>query len=357
MQYNLEIYDADFNLFAHTPVQTPYVVVDYVSEEHTTLTAPKAIDGLSISMYARLKTGKNVIYEGIVMGYSIDDTTKAEKISCVPLKSLLNLDVRNTAGTTGMMAWLKRMYEAYILPGMPVFEFSVTSGDPDINEEITAHLTDSKLVNLNDVLISVLRDKSIRVEFSIDIIGKKIKASWKKTEGVRKINAAVSDVISCVLDDTTSVVNGLPINAAVCIDTDNSTDTAVISKTYYWIPSDDGMIGTVSESSDGVILPVRYTMLEVKAEEGQTFADAAQAAAKSALYSTKYDAQMTITYRASSKIISPPEVGAMYLIRSNGIDRYSICTGYQMTGTDEMQITLGCARRSLSQIIRSVIRK
>lgn len=355
MQYNLEIYDASMEFFAHTSCEAPLVIVDYITEDTTEFTIPEIIDGLKPCMYVRARKGKEAVYEGIISGTETGQDTTTMTVSCIPLYALLDTDVRDTTGDYGIMSWLSRMYSTVRVSGMPDLVFDKTL-NPDISGEVTIHHSDEWIVNIRDVLISVLRNDGYRVDFSMDVKNRTVNVVCRSNadSGVCKINTSISDVVSCEYDDAS---DDLPVNVAICIDSTNSTETNTISRKYYWIPSEDGMTGSVSTSAAGIKPPVRYTMLAVTVNEGSTFETAALAAAREALTKTQCDNSMTIIYNASSKIIRKPEIGRMYLIRDRGTDRYSICTGYQMINESQMQITLGYARRSMSQIIRKLARR
>ena len=207
------------------------------------------------------------------------------------------------------------------------------------------------------MLVSLLRNKGYRIDLSIDWAN-----AWIKCIGVQndnskayKFDLSLNDLIDYNINSGSSELSP---NVCVCIDKIKAEQNQLVQKKYYFIPTADGMSGTIENMPDGIISPIVTAVqtIEYKVENGESFEQNALSTATETLYKNLYDEETTIKFYTKSKVLEPFEIGKLYQIFNNGTSHFSICTGYENEGDNIQVVKFGYARKSLTSIIRSIRR-
>lgn len=359
MQYNVIYFTQTVEYIGRSEAFYCVPAVDYISMVKTVIKIPKAEFKLEKGMLVRVNNTSGVIYEGVISDISIGKESYLE-LSCLPLESLLDANVYTLSlndTNRYLFNWIKSAIQMISVDGKsPRFYFGNDKGVDAFNE-IQAHLGDERITNIRDVLVSLLRNKGYRIDLSIDWAN-----AWIKCIGVQndnskayKFDLSLNDLIDYNINSGSSELSP---NVCVCIDKIKAEQNQLVQKKYYFIPTADGMSGTIENTSDGIISPVVTAVqtIEYKVENGESFEQNALSTATETLYKNLYDEETTIKFYTKSKVLEPFEIGKLYQIFNNGTSHFSICTGYENEGDNIQVVKFGYARKSLTSIIRSIRR-
>lgn len=181
------------------------------------------------------------------------------------------------------------------------------------------------------------------------------------SSAVRKLNSSYGGNAKVTIKDGSITVENSTYDAWLsAAETKLNAETKEI--TYYWHPTEyAGTIDTVA--TDDREIPVMMNTdvakptYERKDSSGnvttayKSFADAAYEKAYKAMYRDKYSNSIEMSVKRDSRIIEPGVIGQPYKIIHEGINYYSVLTGYERT-TSETILTFGVARARLSQMFK-----
>lgn len=360
MLYNVIYFSQTIEYIGRSEAFYCVPAVDYISMAKVNVKIPMVNFKLEKGMLVRVSNETGVIYEGVISDISVSKVPYIE-LSCLPLDSLLDVRIYTLAlneDNRYLFNWIIQGLKMISVDGKsPRFYFTDTKGIDAFNE-IQAHLGEEHIINIRDVLVSLLRNKGYRIDLSIDWENKRINCMGVQNDNSKayRFDLSLNDLIDYTVDSGSSEMSP---NVCICIDKVKTEQNQLIQKKFYFVSSADGMSGTVESTPDGVYAPIITVvhMVDYKPENGETFENIALSTATEALYKNLYDEETTIKYYRKSKVLEPFEIGKLYEIYNGGKSHFSICTGYESENDMIQTVKFGYARKSLIGIIKSIRRK
>lgn len=360
MPFNLIYFSPTIEYIGRSEAFSCVPAIDYISMVKVTIKAPKTDFIIEKGMLVRVNNETGLIYEGVISDISSSKEAFIE-LDCLPLDSLLDVSIytlKLNEGNRYLFNWIREGLSIISVEGKsPRFYFPDNKGIDAFNE-IQAHLGEEHITNIRDVLVSLLRNKGYRIDLSIDWENKRIKCIGVQNDNSKayRFDLSLNDLIDYTIDSGSSEKSA---NVCVCIDKIKSEQNQFVQKKFYFIPTSDGMSGTIEESSIGISEPIvtSMQMIDYKQENGETFDNIALSVATETLYKNLYDEETSIRFYKKSKVLLPFEIGKLYEIFNNGKSHFSICTGYENQNDSVQTVKFGYARKTLTSIIRNIRRE
>lgn len=334
--FKIEIFDRDFNFRSAAAVESPELMMDYLTLESTTIHLPrtdaKRGDWAHITDY----NGK-VVYQGIIKDVSAGSSSTALKIA--PLLSLFDVQVQydHRIFTQPLENCIRQIIiDTYIgnpdrlqnIPGLKIKQLTQTKGSSlDIRSDIHAFWDIiTKGITMYDIIVDCVMDPQ-RKELMVTI-GKR---SGEVTLEADRDNCLGSNFV--LTDDYGS------LNKVTFKNKDNEDEVL----TYYLHP--DGKIDTKNENR---IVPVFFSAEYIQGADN--FESEAKSRAKEQLAPQKYQQIIELSFRENDRMIEPDtlDVGVTAMIHHNGKAYRSILTGWKSEGGIKT-LMFGCLRLELTK--------
>lgn len=344
--YKLEIFGRDFAAKDFTPIAAPKIDFDYTDLGKFDIPLPRTVDAAR-GDFARVsdETG-TVHFEGIVDSLSIKKKTTG--LSLRPLLALLDIksafDV-NSQSVTVEALWRLIIRDAYTTVAdtaqrlSSVFSISTdTAGSLTVEETIWSvwELAVQTLKRYGVVLTAALQPQLSRVRYGIA----------KAAPSGLVIEADQPNVIDCTIDLAT--YEGVQ-NKVTIINEEDTSETAV----YYLHPD-----GSVNTTNSNRITPVIWDFQTITVGDGETFASAAEAAAKEALTPPEADDLIKVLMVRGDRLADPDSIsiGQTATIIKSGVSYTGVLTGY-IKDQNTVQLIFGTLRYELTKILAQKERK
>lgn len=338
--YKLEIFGRDFAAKDFTPIAEPKIDFDYTDLGKMDIPLPRSVTA-DRGDFARIsdETGV-VVFEGVVDSLTIKKKTTA--LSLRPLLSLLDIksafDV-NSQSVTVEALWRLIIRDAYTTVAdtaqrlSSVFSISTdTAGSLTVEETIWSvwELAVQTLKRYGVVLTAALQPQLSRVRYGIA----------KAAPSGLIIEADQPNVIDCSIDLAT--YEGVQ-NKVTIINEADTSQTAV----YYLHPD-----GSVNTTNSNRITPVIWDYQTITVGEGETFASAAEAAAKEALTPPEADDLIKVLMVRGDRLADPDsiKIGQTATIIKDGVSYTGVLTGY-IKDEGTVQLIFGTLRYELTKIL------
>ena len=379
--YNVEIFNRQFELLAHTNVDDIQIDYDYLSPNDSEVTirltgfydtfAAQAsvpdggglralsipeleglMDAVGVGAYIRLQRDDTDIF-GVITSVTTAEDKLLTRLGIRPFPAaifsteiLFDTNVQGVTALETVIAnhitanWISNSDTLQNIPGLSVTTSSTTT-TWGMNLKSDTEGMHHCIIDFYDVLIRrALEEYEIAIQTSVDYSTDTISLTIGKVTGSKTIEADLPNVFGKTFLINESSKN---TNKLVVYDTSNYTTT----RTYYKHTD-----GTYSTTNSDRIYPVVLETQATQAEEGGTFADAADSAAASVFGEVTYNNLIEITCLYDDELIDPKnlKVGSVVSVIHDEVSYSSIMTGYQL---EDNVITLifGSIRADLTKLI------
>lgn len=350
--YNVEFFDRRFNFITNQMVPDFTFVYDYLSQSYNVITLMND-EKIKLGQYIRVTGAAKETY-GIVV--AIDEGTgdkKLTNVSFAPLTELLNVDIlfdTDLQGTGTLEGTLKRLIEnMYVnnsdtsqnVYGLSVVTTSATLGW-GFNLKSTNEGMHQLIINFFDSIIARAFTKyQVVVGFKMDFGAKRIVCTIGKVPSASKvIEADLPNIVqkNIVVDSSNEKVNKATIY--------NGNNYSQLS-TYY-LHTD----GTYDTQNRDRVTPVDFVLREVLVEQGQSFANLAQAEADEIFGGGGYNNLIELEMLVDDELVGAGdiEIGQIVSVMSAGQTYTSILSGYNIDKT--ITLVFGIIRLDLTKQIR-----
>lgn len=349
-RYRVDVFDRKFNFKALAQTAEPTLITDALVQSSSTFRTPKELS-VSRGDYCQIRSEDDVIFQGIITDYSYDG--KTSEVTLAQMNKLLDAEVfADISGLiNGVEPWMTaRLQEVYAgsddsaaLTGLTITSTTTTPGQYDLN--------DQNIYNLYDMAVHFFKIYGIVIDVSFNASTKQVLINFRNINrnDIWKIETKLADVADYSVN---SPYNMDYPNKMIVRDAEDPSQEL----TYYWHPTE--FSGTVdTDGTTNRVLPVVTRCATVQPEEGQTFQEAAYIAAVNAMYQSRYDDQIEITFNADSKLVQVGQVGQLYSIIDRGKTYNTVLTGYQQLNDKYTLMTFGYVRKRLTQILQQERRK
>lgn len=350
-RYRIEIFDRSLNFICFAETSEPEIALDKLVQTNSTVECFGTIN-CSKGQYAQVKVDGSVEYQGIISDIEYDGnmtTLTLEQMDAL-LDTRVFADV-SLLGSQTIETWMGNLLTSYF-NGSDSFQnltgFTIVSNSSTDGSYTTS---DDGAYNLYDLQNHFFKVYGSILTISFDASTKKIYFTFTAvdTSTVTKLNVRVTDVQSFAIENSVTEEH---VNKMIVRNTENPNQSA----TYYWHPSD--FSGTVdTDGSTNRELPVRQECMEITLEEGQVFSDAAYNEAYQAMYNSRYDDLIILTFKADSKLMTVGNLGDLYDLVDGDNHYMTMLTGIRVLNMYYVEMTFGYVRKRLTQIIRMDRRK
>lgn len=353
-QYNVEVFDRNFNLLSHTNVSSVTYSEDYLSlvENEITLFNCEASKG----DYIRIKSGDEDFF-GIISSVS----SQSEKLLTISYKSFLSIfdtDIlfdTNTQGTSTLEQIIANIITAMfisnsdtsmVVQGLSVSTQGSTTGWGFNLKSDTENKHHCIINFFNVIIVRAMEKYTVRIKVVPNIQSKTIRlVIGKNPASTITIDSDLSNIIekNIVLKETNNDVNKL-----IVYNTENYT----ASRTYYRHP-DDSYDTINSNRITPVVQEIRGTAPEYDGDTvSKTFATMANSEAADVFGSIEYNNLIELVVSNNDTLINPHllEVGQVVNIISKGKVYKSILTGKNIE--DKIVLTFGTIRMDLTKVLK-----
>lgn len=348
-QYNVEIFDRDFELVSHTNVSRPSYAEDYLSPVTNSITVLNC--EAHKGDYIRLQCGQDEFF-GIITAVSSQDKktiniTYGSFLTVFDTDLMFDTDLQGTSTLEAVIAslisgmFINNADTAQNITGLTVTTGSSTTGWGFNLKSDTEGMHHCIINFYNSIIVRALEKYSVVIKVTPDIQAKTITLTIGKISDTTKvIEADLPNVVekNIVIKETSKDVNKLTV-----YNTENYTDI----RTYYR-HSDD----SYSTSNNDRITPVIQEIHGVSPTDGGTFANAADSDAANLFGGIDYNNLIELIVSGADTLVKPydMEIGQIVTVISKGTSYTSILTG--KTVSDRAQLTFGTIRLDLTKIIK-----
>lgn len=380
--FNIEIFNRQFELLAHTNVDDIHIDYDYLKPNESELEirlsgfydtfAAQAVipdtkglkalsipelegfmDAVGVGAYIRMQRDDTDIF-GVITSVTTAEDPLLTKVGIQPFPAaIFATDVlfdTNNQGTVALetvlanlitAAWISNSDTLQNIPGLSVTTTSSTMSW-GMNLKSDTEGMHHCVIDFYDVLIRrALEEYGIAIQTSVDFQNGTIDLSIGKIVGTKTIEADLPNVFERTFLINESSKN---TNKVVIFDTANYTSTI----TYY--KHTDGSYDTTNNNR---LYPVVREISTASADEGITFAQAAASVAASAFGEVTYNNLIEIKCMYDDSLIRPKElkIGSVVTIIHDGSAYSSILTGYQLED-NVINLIFGSIRADLTKLLR-----
>lgn len=349
IQYNIEFFDADLNLVAHTNASEIPYAVDYISpvkNEVTIFNCPVAKGN-----YIRIQ-GDGKEYFGVVKSVASSDT-KTMTVEYCHFLTLFDTDIvfdTDMQGTSNLETVMANLIKARFVnsddalqnvTGLTVATSSATT-NWGFNLKSDTEGKHTCIINFyNVIIVRALQEYGVAIDVSCDVQNKRISLNIGTVPDTGKIiEADLPNVIgkNIIIKETEN-----DINKVVVYNTENYTTT----RTYYRHTDD-----TYDTLDADRIVPVVQGTYGVAPSDGKTFAQMADSKAAEVYGSIKYNNLIELSVLNDDTLVDPKnlKIGQVVDVVSEGNSYESMLTGY--TIGDVTNLTFGTIRLDLTKIIK-----
>lgn len=380
--FNVEIFNRQFELLAHTNVDDIRIDYDYLSPNESELEirltgfydtfAAEAVihkggmlkalsipeleglmDAVGVGAYIRLQRDDMDIF-GVITSMTTAEDALLTKIGILPFPSaIFTTDIlfdTNKQGTVALetviadlitASWINNADTLQNIPGLTVTTTSSTVAW-GMNLKSDTEGMHHCIIDFYDVLIRrALEEYGIAIHTSVDFQNGVINLTIGKVVGTQTIEADLPNVF-----DRTFLINESSKNT-------NKLDvynTANYSSTIIYYKHTDG---TYSTTNSDRLYPVVREVQAVQVDEGQTFAQAAASAAASVFGEVTYSNLIEIQCLYDDSLIMPKQlgIGSVVTVIHDGNAYSSIMTGYQLEN-NVINLIFGSIRADLTKLLR-----
>lgn len=379
--YNVEIFNRQFELLAHTNVDDIKIDYDYLSPNDSDITirltgfydtfAAQAsipdggglrslsipeleglMDAVGVGAYIRLQRDDTDIF-GVITSVTTAEDKLLTKLGVRPFPAaMFNTEVlvdTNTQGSTALETvianiitanWISNSDTLQNVPGLSVTTTSSTTAW-GMNLKSDTEGTHYCIVNFYEVLIRrALQEYEIAIDTEVDYSNDTIALTIGKVTGTQTIEADLPNVFKSTFLINESSKN---TNKLVVYNTANYTTT----RTYYKHTD-----GTYDTTNSDRVYPVVFETQAATADQGGTFADAADSAAASVFGEVTYNNLIEVTCMYDDELIDPKglTIGSVVSVIHDGVSYGSIMTGYQLQN-NVITLIFGSIRADLTKLI------
>jgi len=380
--YNVEIFNRQFELLAHTNVDDIVIDYDYLSPNDSDLEirltgfydtfAAQAVipeggmlralnipaleglmDAVGVGAYIRLQRDDTDIF-GVITSITTADDPLLTQIGIQPFPSaIFSTEIlfdTNTQGTVALetvianlitSSWISNADTLQNIPGLTVTTTSSTVAW-GMNLKSDTEGMHHCIIDFYDVLIRrALEEYGIAIQTEVDFQNDVIELTIGKVVGTQTIEADLPNVFdkTFLINESSKNTNKLDV-----YNTANYTSTII-----YYKHTD----GTYNTTNTDRIYPVVREVEGVSVDGGMTFAQAAASAAASVFGEVTYNNLIEIKCLYDDELIKPKEleIGSVVTIIHDGNAYSSILTGYQLED-NVINLIFGSIRADLTKILR-----
>lgn len=380
--FNVEIFNRQFELLAHTNVDDIKIDYDYLSPNESELEirltgfydtfAAEAVihkggmlkalsipeleglmDAVGVGAYIRFQRDDMDIF-GVITSMTTAEDALLTKIGIQPFPSaIFTTDIlfdTNKQGTVALetviadlitASWINNTDTLQNIPGLTVTTTSSTVSW-GMNLKSDTEGMHHCIIDFYDVLIRrALEEYGIAIHTSVDFQNGAINLTIGKVVGTQTIEADLPNVFdrTFLINESSKNTNKLDVyNSA------NYTSTII-----YYKHTD----GTYNTTNNKRLYPVVREVQAVDVEEGSTFAQAAASAAASVFGEVTYSNLIEIKCLYDDSLIMPKQlnIGSVVTVIHDGNAYSSIMTGYQLEN-NVINLIFGSIRADLTKLLR-----
>lgn len=380
--FNVEIFNRQFELLAHTNVDDIKIDYDYLSPNESELEirltgfydtfAAEAVihkggmlkalsipeleglmNAVGVGAYIRFQRDDMDIF-GVITSMTTAEDALLTKIGIQPFPSaIFTTDIlfdTNKQGTVALetviadlitASWINNTDTLQNIPGLTVTTTSSTVSW-GMNLKSDTEGMHHCIIDFYDVLIRrALEEYGIAIHTSVDFQNGAINLTIGKVVGTQTIEADLPNVFdrTFLINESSKNTNKLDVyNSA------NYTSTII-----YYKHTD----GTYNTTNNKRLYPVVREVQAVDVEEGSTFAQAAASAAASVFGEVTYSNLIEIQCLYDDSLIMPKQldIGSVVTVIHDGNAYSSIMTGYQLEN-NVINLIFGSIRADLTKLLR-----
>ena len=380
--FNVEIFNRQFELLAHTNVDDIRIDYDYLSPNESELEirltgfydtfAAEAVihkggmlkalsipeleglmDAVGVGAYIRFQRDDMDIF-GVITSMTTAEDALLTKIGIQPFPSavftteiLFDTNKQGTVALETVIAdlitasWINNADTLQNIPGLTVTTTSSTVSW-GMNLKSDTEGMHHCIIDFYDVLIRrALEEYGIAIHTSVDFQNGAINLTIGKVVGTQTIEADLPNVFdrTFLINESSKNTNKLDVyNSA------NYTSTII-----YYKHTD----GTYNTTNNKRLYPVVREVQAVDVEEGSTFAQAAASAAASVFGEVTYSNLIEIKCLYDDSLIMPKQlnIGSVVTVIHDGNAYSSIMTGYQLEN-NVINLIFGSIRADLTKLLR-----
>ena len=379
--YNIEIFNRQFELLAHTNVDDIALDYDYLKPDDSELIirltgfydtfAAEAVipdggglrslsipeleglmDAVGVGAYIRLQRDDTDIF-GVITSVTTAEDKLLTKLGIQPFPAaLFHTEILFDTDTQGVTAletvianiitanWISSGDTLQNVPGLSVTTTSTTTSW-GMNLKSDTEGMHHCIIDFYQVLIRrALEEYGIAIQTSVDFANDAISLTIGKINTTQTIEADLPNVFTRTFLINESSKN---TNKLIVYDTTDYTTT----RTYYKHTD-----GTYSTTNSDRVYPVVFEVESTEAEEGGTFAEAADSAAASVFGEVTYNNLIELTCLYDDELIQPKnlKIGSVVSVIHDGVSYSSIMTGYKLEN-NVITLIFGSIRADLTKII------
>lgn len=350
--FNLEVFDRQFNLLAHTNVEAVEIDYDYLKPNDSEVVARIPMDDLFIGAYIRFTRDDTELF-GVVTSIDKADDPLLTNIGFQPFPAalfsteiLFDTDKQGSVALETVIAdlitasWISNTDTAQNVQGLSVTTSSTTLSW-GMNLKSDTEGMHHCIIDFYEVLISrALAEYGIAIQTAADVENGTISLTVGKVTATQTIEADLPNVF-----DKTLLINEASKNTNKLDIYDTSNYTTVIS--YYKHPD-----GTYDTTNSNRITPVVREIAATAADDDHTFAQNAASTAASVFGEVTYNNLIEITCIYDDVLIEPKniKVGTVVSVISNFVSYGSILTGYKLND-NVITLIFGSIRADLTKLI------
>lgn len=381
--YNIEIFNRQFELLAHTNVDDIEIEYDYLSPNDSelivrlkgfydafssqavipngggflkALSIPQLeglMDDVGVGAYIRMQRDDTDLF-GVITSVETADDPLLTKLGIMPFPAaIFSTQIvfdTNQQGTVALETVLANIItagwisNADTLQNIPNLSVTTTSNTVSwgMNLKSDTEGMHHCVIDFYDVLIRrALEEYGIAIQTSVDWANDSIALTIGKVVGTQTIEADLPNVF-----EKTFLINESSKNTNKLNVYDTANYTTVI--TYY--KHTDGSYNTTNTDR---IYPVVLEVTTAEASDTQTFPQAAASAAASTFGEVTYNNLIEVTCLWDDALIQPKalKIGSLVSVIHDGVSYASIMTGYKLTN-NVITLIFGSIRADLTKIIR-----
>lgn len=381
--YNIEIFNRQFELLAHTNVDDIEIEYDYLSPNDSelivrlkgfydtfssqavipegggflrALSIPQLeglMDDVGVGAYIRMQRDDTDLF-GVITSVETADDPLLTKLGIMPFPAAIFTTQivfdTNQQGTVALETVLANIItagwisNADTLQNIPNLSVTTTSSTVawGMNLKSDTEGMHHCVIDFYDVLIRrAVEEYGIAIQTSVDFANDSIELTIGKVSGTQTIEADLPNVFekTFLINESSKNTNKLNVY--------NTADyTTVI--TYY--KHTDGSYNTTNTDR---VYPVVLEVTTAEASDTQTFPQAAASAAASTFGEVTYNNLIEVTCLWDDALIQPKalKIGSLVSVIHDGVSYASIMTGYKLTN-NVITLIFGSIRADLTKIIR-----
>jgi hypothetical protein len=350
--FNLEVFDRQFNLLAHTNVEAVSIDYDYLKPNDSEVTARVPMDDVNVGDYIRFTRDETELF-GIITSVEGAEDVLLTNIGFQPFPAgIFNTEIlfdTNKQGTVALetvladlitSSWISNADTAQNIQGLSVTTTSSTVSW-GMNLKSDTEGMHHCIINFYEVLIArAMSEYGIAIQADADFEAQTVTLTIGKVNAPQTIEADLPNVFekTMLIHEASKNTNKLDVY-------NTANYTTVIT---YYLHTD----GTYDTSNTDRITPVVREIQGAEADDVQTFPQAAASAAASVFGETTYNNLIELTCKYDDSLIEPKKikVGTVVSIISGGVSYGSILTGYKLAD-NIITLIFGSIRADLTKLI------